>query len=181
MVTVTGSRTEGNTHDEKNQMSFWSVVQTESQRENIAAQFLQQAEFKIYLPKTLIRRGARERIMPLFPGYLFVEIVEQWWSVRWTTGVIRLLMVNDQPAKISITMMDTIRKREGSDGLIRLPRKGARGLLNGDRIKILRGSFEGKFAIYQGQSGSQRSRILLDLLGREVQTVIATVDMARAG
>jgi hypothetical protein len=62
-----------------------------------------------------------------------------------------------------------------------LPRKGSRGLLCGDRVKILRGSFEGRFGIYQGQSGGVRSRILLDLLGREVQTVIATADVVRAG
>jgi transcriptional antiterminator RfaH len=162
-------------------MSFWSVVQTESQRENIAARFLEQAAFEIYLPRCLIRQGMRERVVPLFPGYLFVEIIEQWWSVRWTTGVIRLLMVDDRPAKISTAMMDAIRKREGSDGLVKLPRKGSRGLLCGDRVKILRGSFEGRFGIYQGQSGGVRSRILLDLLGREVQTVIATADMARVG
>jgi transcriptional antiterminator RfaH len=159
---------------------MWSVVQTESQREHVAAQFLKQAEFETYLPRCLIRYGARERVQPLFPGYVFVEIIEQWWSVRWTVGVVRLLMVDDRPAKISQAMMNSIRKREGDDGLVRLPRKGPRDLVRGDAVRILRGSFEGRLGVYQGQSGSARSRILLDLLGREVQTVIATAEMARA-
>jgi transcriptional antiterminator RfaH len=161
-------------------MPFWSVVQTESQREHVAAQFLKQAAFEIYLPKIVIRQSGRERVTPLFPGYLFVAIVDQWWSVRWSTGVLRLLMSDDQPAQISEAMLQAIRRRESSDGLVRLPRPRSRGLVCGDRVKILRGGFEGRFGIYQGQSGGQRSRILLDLLGREVQTVLATADMARA-
>jgi transcriptional antiterminator RfaH len=162
-------------------MPFWTVAQTESQREHVAAQFLKQAEFETYLPKILIRCGGRERVTPLFPGYLFVEIIEQWWSVRWTTGVLRLLMNDNHPAQISAPVLNLIRKREDRDGLVRLPRQRSHGLVCGDAVKILRGSFEGRFGVYQGQSGGQRSRILLDLLGREVQTVIATTDMARTG
>jgi transcriptional antiterminator RfaH len=160
-------------------MPFWSVAQTESQREHIAAQFLQRDEFEIYLPKILIRHGVRERVAPLFPGYLFVEIIERWWSVRWTAGVVRLLMVDDHPARVPSAMMDAIRKREGRDGLVRLPKP--RGLICGDAVRIVRGNFEGRLGVYQGQSGAQRSRILLDLLGREVTTVILTGDVERVG
>jgi transcriptional antiterminator RfaH len=158
-------------------MPFWSVVQTESQREHIAAQFLQQDNFEIYLPKILTQHGARERVAPLFPGYLFVEIIERWWSVRWTAGVVRLLMADDRPARVPTVLMDAIRKREGCDGLVRLPKP--RGLVCGDQVRIVHGSFEGRLGVYQGQSGVQRSRILLDLLGREVATVIATGDVER--
>jgi transcriptional antiterminator RfaH len=158
-------------------MPFWSVVQTESQRENVAASFLQQAEFEIYLPKILVRHGVRERVAPLFPGYLFIEIIERWWSVRWTAGVVRLLMVDDRPARVPDVMMDAIKKREGRDGLVKLPKP--RGLVCGDQVRILRGNFEGRLGVYQGQSGAQRSRILLDLLGREVLTAISTRDVER--
>jgi transcription antitermination factor NusG len=160
-------------------MSFWSVVQTESQREHIAAKFLKQAEFETYLPKIVGQHGARERVLPLFPGYLFVEIIDQWWSVRWTTGVIRLLMIDDKPAKVSPTLMSAIKKREDSDGLVRLPKAVPRGLQRGDNVRILRGSFEHRFGIYQGQSGVQRSRILLTLLGRQVPVLISTDCVAR--
>jgi transcriptional antiterminator RfaH len=160
-------------------MPFWTVAQTESQREHIAAQFLKQDHFEIYLPKILIRHGAHERVAPLFPGYLFVEIVERWWPVRWSVGVVRLLMADDHPARVSDRLMEAIKKREGRDGLIKLPKP--RSLECGDQVKILRGSFEGRIGIYQGQSNAQRSRILLDLLGREVAAVIMTGDVARFG
>jgi transcriptional antiterminator RfaH len=162
-------------------MPFWSVVQTESQREHTAARFLEQAAFEIYLPRTVSRQRSSERVVPLFPGYLFIRIIDQWWSVRWTTGVLRLLMHDNHPAQISAPVLNLIRRREDRDGLVRLPRQRSRGLVCGDAVKILRGSFEGRFGVYQGQSGGQRSRILLDLLGREVQTVIATADMTRVG
>jgi transcriptional antiterminator RfaH len=160
-------------------MSFWSVVQTESQREHIAAKFLKQAAFETYLPKIVGQHGARERVLPLFPGYLFVEIIDQWWAVRWTTGVIRLLMIDDKPAQVSTVMMNAIRRREDSDGLVRLPKQTPRELRCGDMVRVLRGSFEQRFGIYQGQSGAQRSRILLTLLGRQVPVMIPTDCVAR--
>jgi transcriptional antiterminator RfaH len=158
-------------------MPYWAVAQTESQREHVAAQFLHQAEFEIYLPKIVTQHGARERVTPLFPGYVFVEIVERWWAVRWTAGVVRLLMADDRPARVPTMLMDAIRKREGCDGLVRLPKP--RGLVGGDQVRIVCGNFEGRLGVYQGQSGAQRSRILLDLLGREVATVILTRDVER--
>jgi transcription antitermination factor NusG len=161
-------------------MSFWSVVQTQAQREHIAAKFLKQAAFETYLPKIVTMRGAREKVTPLFPGYLFVEIIDdRFWEVRWTTGVIRVLMLDDRPAKVSPMLMNAIRKREGDDGLVRLPKPTTRELQCGDNVRILRGSFEHRFGIYQGQSSVQRSRILLTLLGRQVPVLISTDCVAR--
>jgi transcription antitermination factor NusG len=156
-------------------MACWSVVQTESQRENVAASFLRQAHFEIYLPKILIRNGARERVAPLFPGYLFVEIIDQWWQIRWTVGVLRLLLVDERPARVPERMMDSIRRQEGRDGLVRLPKP--RGLCRGDPVQVVRGTFEGKLGVYQGLSGADRSKILLSLLGRQVPVWLPTVDV----
>jgi transcription elongation factor/antiterminator RfaH len=158
-------------------MSFWTVAQCETQREHVAAQFLAQSGFETYLPKILSKHGARERAVPLFPSYLFVEITQHWWSVRWTIGVSKLLMMaDDQPAVVQVAVIRAIRQREGDDGLVKLPKP--RGLTRGDRVRILRGGFEGRLGIYQSHSGAERSRILLDLLGRKVPTVLKTSDMA---
>jgi transcription antitermination factor NusG len=165
-------------------MSYWSVVQTESRREQVAADFLNRDAFEIYYPKILIPNNAntRERVAPLFPGYLFVEIVDHWWSVRWTTGVMRLLMMNDQPAKVRPELLTAIHACE-VDGVVRLPEQNpksrSRALACGDEVRVVRGSFEGRLGIYQGQSGLQRSRILLTLLGREVKTVVPSIDLVR--
>ena len=62
-------------------------------------------------------------------------------------------------------IIDAIRGRE-VDGLIVLPR--APRLKPGQQVKVLRGAFEGKIGIYEGMSGLDLERILLDLLGRKV-------------
>jgi transcriptional antiterminator RfaH len=160
-------------------MSFWTVAQCETRREHVAAQYLGRDGFKTYLPKTLTKHGKHQRATPLFPSYLFVEITQHWVSVRWTIGVSKLLMVDDKPAVVPMAVMQAIRRREGDDGLVKLPKP--RGLVRGDRVRIVRGGFEGRLGIYQGHSGAERSRILLDLLGREVPTVLPTADMAMVG
>lgn len=159
-------------------MPYWSVVQTESRREQVAADFLGR-EFKVYLPKILT---VHKRVAPLFPGYLFVEIEERWWSVRWSIGVMKILMANDQPARVAPALLDKIRAYE-IDGLVRLPDRSpkVRLLRCGDKIKVVRGSFAGRLGVYQGQSGAMRSRILLNLLGREVKTIVPAADVARCG
>lgn len=156
-------------------MPFWSVAQTESQRENVAAAFLKQAHFQIYLPKIQIGLGIRKRIVPLFPGYVFVHVVDRWYDIRWTVGVLRLLLVDGAPAQLGDGVMDAIRKQEGRDGLVKLPKP--RGLQRGDEVLLLRGSFEGKIGVYEGLCSSQRSKILLHLLGRPVAVTLPTRDM----
>lgn len=154
---------------------FWSVVQTESQRENTAADFLQRDRFETYAPRCIIKQTGRRRIAPLFPTYIFVRIVDRWYSIRWTVGVLRLLMSDEQPARVPDGVVEKIQKREGEDGLIRLPK--ARGLQRGDLVRVIHGSFAGQLAIYDGMSGVDRTRVLLDLMGRKVPTVMAFRDV----
>jgi transcription antitermination factor NusG len=157
-------------------MAFWAVCQCEASREHVAAQFLQQAEFKIYLPKILCKTAARSRVVPLFPGYLFVEVIDRWYQIRWTTGILRVLMTNsDQPASVSDELMKAIRRREDDQGLVKLPKP--RGLVRGDAVRITRGSFEGQLAVFQGMVGAARISVLLDLMGRKVPVKIATRDV----
>jgi Transcription termination factor nusG len=54
---------------------YWSVAQCETRRESTAARFLHDQGFVTYLPKIKI---AHKRIVPLFPSYLFVRIVDRW-------------------------------------------------------------------------------------------------------
>ena len=156
-------------------MAYWSVAQTESQRENVAAGFLRTEGFEVYLPRIEVKTTGRARVVPLFPGYVFVAIVDRWWSVRWTPGVLRLLMVDEAPARIDGKVMSAIRRREDGAGLVQLPKP--RGLTRGDRVRITRGSFEQKVGVWEGMSGGDRSRVLIELLGRSVPVSIANGDL----
>jgi transcription antitermination factor NusG len=169
-------------------MAYWSVAQTENRRESTAADWLKRAGFETYLPKIkVVRQVVRghtrshermrtiSRVEPLFPSYLFVHIVDRWYSIANTVGVIQLLLAGDQPAPISDKEINEIRAKERG-GLIRLP--PLPGLKRGDQVRVLRGTFADHIGIYDGMSGKQRERVLLDLLGQRVPVHLPSADIA---
>jgi transcription antitermination factor NusG len=164
-------------------MAYWSVAQTESQREATAAEWLRRDGFEIYLPKIKITRRVVDRqerariiarVVPLFPSYLFVRIVNRWWSIGNTIGVTQLLLAGDHPASVSDKEISKIMAQERG-GLIRLPQPP--GLKRGDQVRVLRGSFQDHIGVYEGMSGKQRERVLLDLLGRQVVVDLPSNDL----
>ena len=58
-------------------------------------------------------------------------------------------------------MMD-IRKQE-RNGLVKLPEREHR-LKKGQKVRITGGSFAGQIGLYEGLSGKDRARVLLELL-----------------
>jgi transcription antitermination factor NusG len=153
-------------------MSYWAVVQVESQCEHVVRLLLMRARYETYMPRIL---RARNRIAPLFPGYLFVRIVDRWYPVIWTIGVVRLLMSGDQPARLPEKAMTEIRKRE-IGGFVKLPSPTNR-LRKGQHVRITRGSFEGQTALCQGMSGKERVWVLLNLLGQKVPVELPSRDL----
>ena len=63
-------------------MPFWSVVRSQSQRERFAAEQLGLRGFETFLPMVQTKRATA----PLFTGYFFVRIVEQWRSINFCFG-----------------------------------------------------------------------------------------------
>lgn len=156
-------------------MAYWSVAQTESQREGVAANFLKQGEFETYLPKIVTKNGSRERVVPLFPTYIFVRVIDRWWSIRWSIGVLRVLMADEHPAIVDDKIVRAIQKREGENGLVKLPKPPR--LIRGQPIHITSGSFVGRVGVYDGMIGTDRVRVLLNLLGRSVPVSLRTADI----
>ena len=147
-------------------MDGWGIVQTHANREAIAAAELARKGFENYLPRIAVtsRRGTR-RPVPLFPGYLFVRIARAWYPILSTNGVLRLLRNGQrEPARIEDVIVRDIRAREVR-GIVRLPKRIAAG----DRVRIVRGSFRDQIAVYEGMSGKERQRVLLEFLGRQVR------------
>jgi transcriptional antiterminator RfaH len=151
---------------------FWAVAQTESQRERLAQRFLEQDGFGTYLP--MIHETKAKRALPLFPAYLFVEIVDHWFTASQAIGVVHLLMSGDLPAKLPANVVPMLRSRE-RDGIVRLPK--SRGLQLGDRVRIIHGSFADQVGLYDGMDARQRVYVLLDLFGRLTRTEIAAADL----
>ena len=147
--------------------SHWACARLQAQRERLALHTLGLAGFTTYLPRMaehVIRRGRREEsLRPLFPGYCFVLIVDHWWAIMRSPGVIGLILDGSLPARVPDGVIDELRRREQADGYIRLPKP--RGLQRGDRVLIREGPFANLIAVYAGiMSGAP---VLLALFGGE--------------
>src|SRR5262249_33044970 len=142
--------------------AMWVCAQLQPRREALAAHCLALAGFSVYTPRLReqrVLRGRRVEVSPpLFPGYAFVLIELQWHSARWTAGVIRLVMDGAAPARVPDAVIAEIRSREVA-GLIELPKPPL--ARPGDAVRILRGPFEGRLAIYHGMKPKARVEILL--------------------
>jgi len=152
----------------------WWVVQAESRTENAVCALLAREKYECYYPR-IKHRG---RIAPLFPGYMFVRATGQWYPVRWTNHVIRVLFAGDKPAQLPDKIVDEIRKRQ-IGGFVKLPPPTR--LKKGQKVRITRGSFEGHVAVYEGMTGKDRERVLLDLLGQKVSVELPDRDLEPLG
>jgi transcription antitermination factor NusG len=153
-------------------MSFWAVVQTISGHEDMVAERIERIGYPTLAPRARFRINGKMRLGAVFPGYLFAEVIDRWYDIRWCVGVLRIVMSGERPAHLPAVEVDKIKREMGHTGLIKLPKAPPSfdkdKPLIGSEVKILTGSFRGLFAIYQGMSPRARELVLLDLLGRKV-------------
>ena len=153
-------------------MPYW-VAHLQSGRFRLALACLQERGYSAYYPMLAGPKvgGRRSSVVGLFVNYCFVAARSDghWWDAGHAPGVVRLVgrdRGRGAPVMLDDTEVDMIRKREGRDGLVRLPRP--RGLQPGDKVKILRGPFEGRIAtLHSAMNGHQRVAVLLAVLGGE--------------
>lgn len=149
--------------------SPWMVVQSEPQREATARDRLTSSGFMAYLPRT----KAGERIVPLFPGYLFVSETRHWWPIKTTVGVRGLLMSAGAPALVPHHVIAEIWHRETPQGIVPTPARRRRG----ERLTVLGGPFRDHLAYYLESAGPNRERVMLQLLGRMVAMSLPARDL----
>ena len=159
---------------------FWGVVRSQTAKERYAADRCADGGFETFLPLVQTQRVAA----PLFRGYFFIRIVDQWRSINTTFGVLCLVRVGDCPARCPDAEIERL-KSMVVGGFVRLPEAPAlparRKIVIGAKVKIVGGAFEGRLGLYQGQTTRAREKILLSLLGsqREVLISAALVEPAR--
>jgi transcriptional antiterminator RfaH len=151
---------------------YWACARLEPRREAVAEHFLTLAGYEVYIPRIRerrIRSGRRlETLAPLFPSYAFVGIANGWHTVRWSIGVIALIMSGDRPAVVADRIIDEIRSRE-IRGTVVLPE---RELVPGARVRVLAGPFRDQLAIFAGMRPRERVEVLLSLLGGQQRVTL---------
>jgi transcriptional antiterminator RfaH len=147
----------------------------------VAARWLKEQFFEVYLPRIRIERHVRQRhaehLTPLFPGYLFISIVDRWCSITSTIGLVDVLRASDGPARVPDKIIADLKARE-RDCVIELPTRPL--FQRGERVRIIRGALQGQIAIFQDMKPKERIEVLLNILGAERQLELARRDVLRA-
>ena len=154
-------------------MPFWGVVRSLPQRERFAADRCIDGGFETFLPLVQTKRASQ----PLFSGYFFVRIVEQWRAINSTFGVLCLVRTGDCPARCPDHEIDSLKSMIDGHGFVRLPEAPAapagRRIAIGAKVVVTGGAFNGMRGLYAGQSTRERELVLLNLLGGQRPVAIA--------
>lgn len=158
-------------------MSKWIVAHCHANSEIKAEINLRRQGYKVYLPKVKKTRRHARRIetvvRPLFPGYLFVEFIENsthWRPICSTVGVNHLLTVGERPLTAPSWVIEQLRQREDKNGLFSYA--GEKLLKKGDPIKITNGPLAEHQGVFDYLNDSQRVAVLLEIMGRKVKTLV---------
>jgi len=153
-------------------MLRWYLVRTKPNAEAIAQVNLGRQGYEFYCPRLLqsmpSRGRWRERVVPLFPGYLFLRLDEgrqPLAPVQSTLGVASAVRFGPSYAIVPDAVIRDLRARANPEtGLHRLnlPTR----LAAGTPIRIHAGPFEGLEGIFQRETGSDRAIVLLCVLGQ---------------
>jgi len=156
----------------------WFVIRSKSRKEALALRSLERRGITAFCPRILEPVGWTNdwATVPLFPGYLFVDIVLQaaYHTVIWTPGVKGFVSFGEIPTAIGPGVINFLRQQIGSDGIIR-PDRTFRA---GDRVRIKRGPFAGLIAIIEKPCPERgRIRVLMDFLrqGTSVEIPLSAV------
>ena len=146
----------------------WYVVHTKPRNEGRALENLQNQGFECFLPIMEVEKRVRQRIqkvvVPMFSRYLFIQlsdVTQNWFPIRSTLGVSKLVSFGNQPAKAPQSLIDFLREA---------PRKEVERLFG---VQVISGPLKGLEGIYQAHDGEMRAMILVELLGQPQKLRIA--------
>ena len=147
----------------------WYLVHARPRQEAVAAGHLERQGYGVYLPRLKLPRLRRARwhdlVEPLFPRYLFAGVrpAEQCiHPIRSTRGVAALVRSGDRYVPVPRDLLTSLCDRADEDGFHQLT---IEDLAPGDRVRIVAGPFSGLEAVFQSRQGTDRVRVLLELIG----------------
>lgn len=150
----------------------WHLVMTKPSSEELAVENLARQGYSTYLPRLMqksLRRGKWcDRIVALFPRYVFVQLnatIQSLAPVRSTLGVTQIVRFGVECMTVPSGVIDALRRSEDpSSGLHQLRRSA--WFKPGDTVRIEAGPLTGFEGIFESEDGNHRVTVLLDLLGR---------------
>ena len=166
-------------------MIRWFVAHTQARAEGRAKQHLEQQGFAVYLPRYLKQRRHARRIervpAPLFPRYLFVGFdpaAARWRAVQSTVGISHLIRQGDRPIPIPDAVLQSLRAAEDAAGFFPVDQRPKFSV--GESIRIVAGAFTDTIGRFHSMTADERVVVLLDFLGREIETRLPVEAVAAA-
>jgi transcription antitermination factor NusG len=151
----------------------WGLCVTEHHGEARAARELSRIGARTILAK--YRDQYRHKLL-LFPRYLFVDLIDQWWKIAHANYVQRLFTSDHRPCRVPDQFMTELQAKMSPDGTVAMePRER---FTIGDRVEIIRGQFKSLLATYDGLSPRQQETALIEILGRKVRVEFQPGDLA---
>ena len=170
--------------DNQSPQKSWYLVYAKPRQEALAQANLERQRYGVYLPKVRLlrrRRGRQEAVVePLFPRYLFIHLDTQsdnWGPIRSTFGVAALVRFGAEPAQVPDELVAHLKAQEGQDGLHEWAEPKIKV---GDRVRVAEGPLKGYEGILLAKNGQERVMLLLEMLGKEVRTHLATAQIESA-
>ena len=158
-------------------MTDWVVAYCHANAEARAGEHLRRQGYEVYLPRyKKTRRHARKVetvIRPLFPRYIFIGLDQgttPWRPIRSTVGVSHLITAGERPLVAPDWIVDQLRAGEDDAGLY--SQTDENSFNKGDAVEIIDGPFFERQGVFDGLNDNQRVAVLLDIMGRQVKTLV---------
>ena len=163
---------------EEAQHQAWYCVRSQPKKERLAAaQITALYGLETFAPHIRYRRktvrGAAWFKEAMFPGYLFVRcnLTAHKRAVAAAPGVLHMPQFNGRVVSLSDEVIETLRSELDHAEC----RVAMQALAAGDQTTILSGSMMGlQVEVIQVMPAEERVRVLIDLLGREVEVEFPT-------
>jgi len=169
-------------HDGLKTGERWFLVNTQTGREQLAAQHLIRQEYRPFIPWTWrsIRhaRQIRTTKSAFFPGYLFVPLDlerQRWRPIDGTIGVLRLVKAGAHPLAAPTGLVEDLIGATGGDGALDLV---GSDLAIGQSVRVIRGPFADHLAVVERASAGERIRVLLAIMNQSVPVDLQRADLA---
>lgn len=156
----------------------WYAAYTCPRHEKYVAQQLVRREIGSFLPLySSVRRwkDRRKRVyLPLFPGYVFVQMTERnRLDILRLPGVVQLVCFQGKPATIAPAEIDALRR--GTTGSVVVQPHPY--LREGRRVRIINGPMTGTEGIFVRRKHQTRLVISISLIQRSVAMEISEADV----
>jgi transcription antitermination factor NusG len=156
----------------------WYAAHTRSRHEKRVAEQLAQKDVKFFLPLYQAEHRWKDRLarvdLPLFPGYLFVQIpLRERLRVLEVPGVVRLVSSRGEPVPLDESEINILQQ-----GLSQKIKAEPHPYLKiGQRVRVKSGVFTGLEGILERKKDSYRIIISVDLIMRSIAVEISVADV----